>query len=66
MMFDFEKEAAACRRVAAEFGKMAEKTCLTNNREFYLNMEQHWLSLAQKFERDSKRARGQPRLMGIT
>jgi hypothetical protein len=45
---------------------MAEKTCLTTNREFYLNMEHHWISLAQKFERDSKRARGQPRLMGIT
>jgi hypothetical protein len=66
MMFDFEKEAAECRRVAAEFGKMAEKTWLATNREFYLNMEQRWLSLAQKFERDSKRARGQPRLMGIT
>jgi hypothetical protein len=57
-VFDFEREATECRRVAAGFRKMAERSWLRANQEFYLNMERRWLSLAQKFEWQFRRAKG--------
>jgi hypothetical protein len=57
ILFDSEKEAAECRRVAAESRKLAEKVWNLTNREFYLEIEQRWLSLAQKFEYHSKKAK---------
>ena len=57
MLSEMEKEAAECRRRAAEFKEKADKASLPSDRELFLTLEQHWLVLAQGYEVEIDKAR---------
>ena len=61
-----EQRAVECRRRAAEFKQMAENACLPTNRDFLLEMAEHWLVLAQSYAVNEHMERATERLNGVS